>query len=1376
MNTPQHVALFSGQVAVLVLLALVLTRVLRAWLTPRARCWIWGLVVLRLCLPVSLDAPFSLFNLLKPTLVTAGSSSSAPEESVDPSAPAVAPPVPSSEPTLARLPPRPSTASDPVMDRPVPFRANPPTAATPSAAPFPWARVAVGLWALGAIALLARTAWLAWHMHRAVASGVPCISTGLATALDKARHLTGVRVPIRVVVMPGIASPALYGFLRPTLLVPPDLEPSLETSQLRHVLLHECAHVRRRDIALNWLMALLQALHWFNPAVWLAFARLRAERELACDEIALEASGKDESEAYGRTLLHLLTAWQTVEPRPTPGAIGLLERRSDLRRRLRHIADFRPGRRLGLPVALLIAMGGAVTLTDAQSPPATNATSTAAAPTNLPPVVPLRYTNAFSAPENKDLRSGGNWAMAPRGSNVLGGVHFEVDGLIQLASKSSVEYKRDFREFVTLPLPTNRYGAAHLLASAAWSSEPNRRIADVIWRYDDGTAKRSSILYTGHVRDWWRRPFEEPRTVFSKFAKCAVTWSSPDAEKNKAALRAYRVTLANPEPTKPVAFIQLQSTMEKASLMVLAVSMDPLAIGQRPDPSPDREPEDPQWTRHLGVTVIDAGSSNVVGGAKVKASVATTSFSADREYIANGSGIADVLLPEEGLTSVTVEASAKDYSPTRHRFVFSPTNPAPAFAVVRLHGGATLGGVVLSKAGDPIEGVEVEVARFFRGGSESMEKPGEDSAFMSQRTRTGADGRWEVSSVPKDRLNRIMISFAHDSHVRAAVHGVAVDAAVEAALLEKRHEMRLQPAIVVTGAVLDPEGKPVPNAEVRVGKRYFENTREGKTDATGRFRIGGQAPGETVVTAHAKGLGAAVERLTITTNTPEVTLTLKRGRIFSGVVTDAHQQPLADVRVASDRLSNPNTLQLSNEYAEFDTRTAADGTWSWDSGPDIEMTFQFQKEGYGGKSGVAIQPGKPATVVMNQPREVEGVVLDAESGEPVKEFRLEPRGTWWVNNDARSFTDANGRFTISLRHDHYDRFHVTSPNHEPLDEPIPAAVGGVVQMTIRLKPGGDWSGVVVDAAGRPVAGATVALAGGQEQVTLVGHQLESWAEGKVVVTGADGSFKLIPGQNPGGVVASAASGFGYTTVEEFQQTHRIRLMPFGTVEGTYRGRVDDDGMARITLQMTFEEPGMNRALVTGNWGGIQNPIQAGSRFSFAKVPAGKHQLVRLRMTQASHWEHRPLRSLHVESGQTTTADIDVEGVPVVGKLARENAANDPAIRWSVVLFTASRWKNPWATPEEMQKLAQDPEFVKAMQERRLYPCEVQPDGSFESRDGVPKGEYDLGVMGFVVEGGKPVPRVQWTAPKPFTVPEGTVPDGVINLGPISVPPATEPGK
>ena len=56
------------------------------------------------------------------------------------------------------------------------------------------------------------------------------------------------------------------------------------------VLLHELAHLKRHDLAVNWLLGLLQSVHWFNPALWLVFRRVRADREVACDELVLAAA------------------------------------------------------------------------------------------------------------------------------------------------------------------------------------------------------------------------------------------------------------------------------------------------------------------------------------------------------------------------------------------------------------------------------------------------------------------------------------------------------------------------------------------------------------------------------------------------------------------------------------------------------------------------------------------------------------------------------------------------------------------------------------------------------------------------------------------------------------------------------------------------------------------------------------------------------------------------------------------------------------------------------------------------------------------------------------------------------------------------------
>ena len=1098
---------------------------------------------------------------------------------------------------------------------------------------------ALGLWGLGVLLILGRTGWFAFRMHRTVAAAPHESSPALIAALDQARHLTGVRTPIGIRSIPGLDSPALYGAVRPLLLVPPDLEQRLRPDQLRHVLLHECAHVRRHDTALNWVMSVLQAIHWFNPAVWFAFSRLHVERELACDEIALEVAGQDDCEAYGQTLLQLIASRSRSAASFTPGAIGLFERHGDLRRRLRHIAEFRPGRRLGLPLAAVIAVSGALTLTDAQSPAATNGAAVPATATQLPPVVPLRYTNSLVAPENRDLFAGGNWAKAPRGSNVLGGVHFEVDGLLQFASKNSVAANRGFRDFVNLSIRTNRYGSVHLLAATAWSSEVNRRVADVIWRYADGTYRRSPILYGAHVRDFLRRPFEVPHTVSSPLSKCAVSWTSPDAEKNKAALRCYRVTLPNPEPSKTVAFLQIQSAMEDASLLVLAVSLDPLEAGKRPDPSPDAEAKDPEWTRHLGVNLIDAGTSNVVSGATVTAIVSTATFSVSRQYVANGSGVADVLLPQETVTGVTLEASATNYVTTRLRLDPSPTNALPDSVTVRLQGGLRIGGRVVSTSGEPVAGATVDAVRFWSGNDPLRGSQSKESVeFERKQVRTDENGRWEMGSLPKTLLQRIRILITHEDFAPSYLESVAADASVQAALLERRHESRLAPAAVVTGIVLGPEGDPAPDATVRVGRLHYEGTKESRTDASGRFRIGGLKPGTTVITARGKEHGGVSQELTISPKTPEVTLRLTKGRSFSGIVMDADQRPIAEVRVVAEPGPAENLLtSLNRELLDFDTSTSADGSWTWNGGPDAEVRFSFLKDGYS-RSKATVRPGEPATAVLNKPRVVQGVVLDAETGNPVTQFRIEPRShSFWSPSAGRDVTSSEGRFTLEVDEDEYDGLSISSPTHEPLDERMPDAVDGVVQMTVRMKESGDWSGVVVDASGRPVASALVCITGEQNHVVLKGHSLESVGPSSMAVTGVDGDFKLGAIRKPWAVVAALEEGFGLTPAAEFQKSHRIRLLPYGTLQGTYRGDVDENGTTSLSLIL----------FAGGNnpWLGIISgpliKVTANGTFLLQQVPPGNHRLQRVVLNNGN-LQVVSFQDVLVEPGKTTMVEIEKE--------------------------------------------------------------------------------------------------------------------------------------
>jgi beta-lactamase regulating signal transducer with metallopeptidase domain len=88
-----------------------------------------------------------------------------------------------------------------------------------------------------------------------------------------------------------VRSACIFGWFRPVVLVPINVLTGMPTEQLRAILLHELAHIRRYDGLVNWLQSVVETVLFFHPLVWFVSRRLREEREHCADEIAALALG-----------------------------------------------------------------------------------------------------------------------------------------------------------------------------------------------------------------------------------------------------------------------------------------------------------------------------------------------------------------------------------------------------------------------------------------------------------------------------------------------------------------------------------------------------------------------------------------------------------------------------------------------------------------------------------------------------------------------------------------------------------------------------------------------------------------------------------------------------------------------------------------------------------------------------------------------------------------------------------------------------------------------------------------------------------------------------------------------------------------------------
>jgi beta-lactamase regulating signal transducer with metallopeptidase domain len=314
-------------------------------LTARWRHALWALVLVRLMLPALPSSPASVHNVVPDAPRTVATV-------WEPSAPAV---------------PRNRQLDPDSLSRLVPAASSATAVSVPAAQPWPWRTTLAIVWVAGAALALGRLllteARFARRVRRESEWDDPRVRTALADVLAAAR----VRRRVRVVRTDLGGGPALTGVLTPRILVPAAVLDRLSDDELRHVLAHEVAHLAAGDVLQNWLLALLEGLHWFNPLVRVAGARVRAERETLRDLAATRGAPQESRAAYGRTLLRLLeTGARPAAPRM---AVGLFERRGDLRRRIEMIAKGSGGRRAWMLGAGLTAVVAAVALTGASSDP-----------------------------------------------------------------------------------------------------------------------------------------------------------------------------------------------------------------------------------------------------------------------------------------------------------------------------------------------------------------------------------------------------------------------------------------------------------------------------------------------------------------------------------------------------------------------------------------------------------------------------------------------------------------------------------------------------------------------------------------------------------------------------------------------------------------------------------------------------------------------------------------------------------------------------------------------------------------------------------------------------------------------------------------------
>ena len=261
----------------------------RKLLSPRLKYALWFLVVLRLCIPVTLESGLHLFTL-----------ESAPASSVTSAKPV------SQEPTQGAVSPE---ADVPQLDgatSPQTQAADPANTTVGNTAPrLSWQQWLLFVWAAGFVLVFGVSVMLMIQL-RIRLRRLGCEPGDKTNALyEQIKEQMQIRGRVRILLMPDINSPALTVEPFPRLLLPDRLIFAANAESMAFAMAHELMHYKRKDYLVCLLLLLLRAVYWFHPVAWGLFHLMRLDMETACDSMVVARFDRERKLSYVNLLLAL---------------------------------------------------------------------------------------------------------------------------------------------------------------------------------------------------------------------------------------------------------------------------------------------------------------------------------------------------------------------------------------------------------------------------------------------------------------------------------------------------------------------------------------------------------------------------------------------------------------------------------------------------------------------------------------------------------------------------------------------------------------------------------------------------------------------------------------------------------------------------------------------------------------------------------------------------------------------------------------------------------------------------------------------------------------------------------------------------------------
>ncbi|HUT45328.1 MAG TPA: carboxypeptidase regulatory-like domain-containing protein [Sedimentisphaerales bacterium] len=672
----------------------------------------------------------------------------------------------------------------------------------------------------------------------------------------------------------------------------------------------------------------------------------------------------------------------------------------------------------------------------------------------------------------------------------------------------------------------------------------------------------------------------------------------------------------------------------RTGFLVTAVMMIlmSIAIAQSEVPEGEKEAKAEQI---LILQVISKVTREPISDAELSIQIMQES----REDKTDKDGRCRIVLGDKTPEYVRVEVRKEGFVPIRLAWRQTVSRPVmPDQYTLTLEQGTSIGGIIHDEQGNPVEGASVYL--LVPGGDEI-----ERAAIWDHTEKTDAEGHWRCDIIPS-KLDDIWIRLAHPDYISDEMYGKTPKPPIEQ-LRAMTSVMVMKQGLTVSGRVIDANDRPIEGASVAQGSdRFGSHYPSTQTDSEGQFEFENSRPGEMVLTVQAKGYSPDLKNFTIYKGMEPLEFRLEHGHTIRGRIMDTAGNPISGAFVAADTWRGHRSL-------EWRVDTDAEGRFKWNEAPADEVLIDMGKQHYMSVRNYGMSPSEQEYEITMPPElKIRGKVVDAETGEPISEFKLLSGIDWggdrpisWQRRNTKTFNQ--GQYEIGFSYPYPAHLiRIEAEGYKPgISRPIGSDEGEVTS-DFKLEKGTGPTGIVHLPDGRPASGAEVILCTPSQGAYIHNGRNQQRRNSQYVETNEDGKFSFPVQTDVYAIVVLHDAGYLEAGESELSESSELTLQPWATVTG--KVLIGKNPAANETVRLGFDKPYDRSApRINHNY---QAVTDSNGTFVLEHVPPGEARISRsIKISDRRSVDSHSM-SLETKAGQTVSITIGGTGRPVTGKV------------------------------------------------------------------------------------------------------------------------------